>query len=226
MAEVLDLTLDELLTTTRAVRRRLDLSRPVDRSVIEKCLEIGFQAPTGENLQAWGWIAVDDPGVRAQMADIYRAGVDVFVKEQAAGQAAMDAPLDRMGMKVTDAAATKRVWDSSLYLYEHIQEVPVLVIPLLKTRFENLRLFEAASAWGSVLPAAWNFMLALRSRGLGSVWTTGHLWCEKEMTKLLGLPADNTQVGMFPVAYTKGTHFKPAPRGPVQDVLRWNRWGD
>lgn len=222
MDEVLDLSLDELLTTTRAVRKRLDLDRPVDRSVIEKCLEIGFQAPSGENLQAWGWVAVDDPAVRAQMADIYRAGVDVFVKEQAA--AAEDRPLERMGMKVTDEGATKRVWDSSLYLYEHIQEVPILVVPLLKTRYENLRLFEAASAWGSVMPAAWNFMLALRSRGLGSVWTTGHLWCEKEMTELLGLPANNTQVGMFPVAYTKGTDFKPARRGPVSDVLHWNGW--
>ncbi|MEU1548364.1 nitroreductase family protein [Nocardia sp. NPDC005745] len=235
MTEILDLSPDELLTTTRAVRRRLDLNRPVDRSVIEKCLEIGFQAPSGENTQAWGWVAVDDPAVRAQMADIYRAGVNVFVKEEAAAAEAAAAeaaaaedrqgPLDRMGMEITDVEGTQRVWESAMYLADHLQEVPVLVVPLLKTRFENLRLFEAASAWGSVMPAAWNFMLALRARGLGSVWTTAHLWCEKDMTELLGLPADNTQVGLFPVAYTKGTDFKPARRGPVRDVLHWNSWG-
>lgn len=240
MDDVLDLSIDELLTTTRAVRKRLDFDRPVSRQTIEKCLQIGFQAPSGENLQGWGWVAVDDPAIRAQMGDIYRAGVDTFVKESTQmadevdvkdlvegydqSQAKAEGPVARMGMEVTDAAATSKVWESSLHLYHHIQEAPVLVLPLLKARFDTFRLFEAASAWGSVLPAAWNFMLALRSRGLGSTWTTGHLWCDKDMTDLLGLPPDNTQVGLFPVAYTKGTSFKPARRGPVQDVLHWNGW--
>lgn len=228
--QVLDLTLDELLTTTRAVRKRLDLTRPVDRSVIERCLEIGFQAPTGENLQAWGWVAIDDPAMRMKVAEIYRAGHETFMKLEAEAQAAKAAaqeahgPLDRMGMEVTDVEGNARVIASAVYLYEHIHEVPVLVIPMLKARVEGLELFETASTWGSVLPACWNFMLALRARGLGSVWTTAHLWHEKDMTELLELPPNNTQVGLFPVGYTKGINFKPASRGPVKDVLRWNSW--
>lgn len=225
-SEVLDFSPDELLTTTRAVRRRLDLTRPVARSMIEKCLEIGLQAPSGENTQAWAWVAVDDPAVKAQVADIYRAGVGVFMKElETAAAEGREGPLERMGMTITDPGSNNKIMDSASYLYEHLHEVPVMVIPLLRTRFENLRLFEAASTWGSVMPAAWNFMLALRSRGLGSVWTTGHLWCEEAMADLLDLPANTTQVGLFPVAYTIGTDFRPARRGPVKDVLSWNRWG-
>lgn len=225
-APLLALSPEELLTTTRAVRRRLDLERPVARSVIETCLEIGLQAPSGENTQAWGWVAVDDPAVRTRMADIYRAGVAVFMSEiESAAAEGRDGPLERMGMRITDPGSNQKVMASADHLYQHLHEVPVLVIPLLRTRFEGLRVFEAASTWGSVMPAAWNFMLALRSRGLGSAWTTGHLWCEKDMAELLGLPENTTQVGMFPVAYTIGTDFKRARRGPVREVLSWNRWG-
>ncbi|WP_442928970.1 nitroreductase family protein [Mycobacterium sp. MS1601] len=229
MDDVLDLSLDELLTTTRAVRKRLDFDRPVSRQTIERCLQIGFQAPSGENLQAWGWVAVDDPKIRAQMGDIYRAGVDTFVKEstQAAddidvkdlvesydqSQAKDEGPVARMGMEVTDAAGTSKVWESSLHLYHHIQEAPVLVVPLLKARFDTFRLFEAASAWGSVLPAAWNFMLALRSRGLGSTWTTGHLWCDKDMTDLLGLPPTTPRSGFSPSPTQKAPASSPHAAG-------------
>lgn len=221
----MDLTPDELLTTTRAVRRRLDLERPVPRAVVEECLEIAFQAPNGENSQPWAWVVVDDPGIRAAMAEVYRAGIGEFSAELNRAHAeGRPGPLERMGMEVPVGDDTARILGSADHLRRRLQDVPVLAVPMLRTRTEGATLFEAASVWGSVLPAAWSFMLALRSRGLGSAWTTAHLLREKDMSELLGVPDGWTQVGLFPVAYTVGTDFRPGRRGSLRDAVAWNRW--
>ncbi len=212
----LELGADELLTTTRAVRRRLDLERPIERALVEACLHIAFQAPNGSNQQRYDWLLVDDAGLRAEMAAIYRAGLADRVEASRA---------ERGGPAATESEAQARMSASVHHLLEHLHEVPVLVVPTIGGRLEGASVFEQASLWGSVLPAVWSFMLALRARGLGSAWTTVHLYREAEMAELLGIPGDRvTQVGLFPVAYTIGTDFRPADRSKSASSIHWNHW--
>jgi nitroreductase len=214
---MLDLTPDELLTTTRSVRRRLDLSRPVERALVEECLHLAFQAPNGSNLQLYDWVLVDDPTVRAAMATIYRAGMQDQI-DGGVTAARRDPPSDA-------AAWQSPITASVFHLRDHLHEVPVLVVPTVSGRLDGTSIFDQASRWGSVLPAVWSFMLALRTRGLGSTWTTVHLHREQAMAELLGIPAlDVTQVGLFPVAYTIGTTFRRADRAKSASSIRWNHW--
>jgi nitroreductase len=214
---VLDLTPDEVLTTTRAVRRRLDTSRPVARALVEKCLEIALQAPNGSNMNTWRWIAVDDRATIEAMAGIYDAALDDYVKSLGSA----------VGKSYAGAAVPgfEKIGASVQHLREHMREMPMLLLPLFAGRTEAASTFFQASQWGSIVQAVWSFMLALRARGLGSCWTTGHLHREAQMAELLGIPKERfTQVGLFPVAYTQGTAFKPAWRLPPSEVLRWNRF--
>ena len=202
---------DEVLTTTRAVRRRLDLARPVPRAVVEECLRLALQAPNGGNGQDWRWVLVDDPAVRAALAALYRAGLRDHVAR------------DR-SHEPEQLPSDARMAASVQYLAEHLQDVPVLVVPTVAYRYGSATTFQQASKWGSILPAVWGLMLAPRSRGLGSAWTTVHLYREREVAELLGIPDGQTQAGLFPVAYTLGTDFSPARRAEPDVVARWNRW--
>jgi nitroreductase len=206
--------IDDVLTTTRAVRKRLDLSRPVDRPVIEQCVDLALQAPNGSNQQTWRWVIVDDPDVRHDLVAIYAAAMDDYINRDRRGS-----PPPR-----TDSSpARQRMIESVLWLRQHFDEVPVLVVPTVGGRTDGGSIFQQASRWGSIIPAIWSFMLALRSRGLGSAWTTLHLHREREAADLLGIPYDhNMQAGLFPVAYTLGTSFKSASRVPAADVIGWN----
>ena len=207
----LNLSIDEVLTTTRSVRKRLDLEKPVPREVLLECLDLALQAPTGSNTQGWQWVFVDDPEKKKALADIYRTNATPY----------LDQPKPEYG-DVRDEQRP-RVTDSAKYLNEHLHEVPVMLIPCLEGRPEGT----GAGFWGSLLPAVWNFMLALRSRGLGSAWTTLHLLGdgEKRAAELLGIPFDKySQGGLFPIAYTKGTDFRPAERLPAEQVSHWNGW--
>jgi nitroreductase len=204
---------DRLLTTTRAVRKRLDLSRPVPRDVLLECLRIAVQAPTGGNSQRWRWVIVDDPDKRAGLAELYRKSHDPYL---AAGRAARAA---------AGVEGGERVADSSSYLSDHLHEVPVHVIPCLLDRLPAGASVGDTSGWyGSIHPAVWSFMLALRSRGLGSVFTTLHLAYEREAGELLGIPDTVTQTALIPVAYYSGDDFKPAARRPVEEITYWNEW--
>lgn len=212
MAElVLPLSVDEVLTTTRAVRRRLDLERPVPRSVLEECLRIAFQAPNGSNAQDWRWVLVDDPALRGQVAECYRAGLADHLARDRSGEP--EAP-----------NTMARGAESVAWLVEHLHRVPVLLVPTVTDRYGTATTFQQASRWGSILPAVWSFHLALRSRGLGSVWTTLHLYREAEVADLLGIPAGHTQVGLFPIAYTLGTDFRAADRSISETRIGWNRF--
>jgi nitroreductase len=214
VTELLPLTPDELLTTTRAVRKRLDLERPVGRDVIEECIEIALQAPSGSNRQAWQWVPVDDPDTKARIADLYGEVFDSY-EPRSGGYTEGDTRAERR------AAVTA----SSIHLRDHLHEVPVLLVVYQEGRIEELPLGSHPGFWGSVVPAVWSFMLALRARGLGSTWTTMTCRREKEMAEVLGVRhEDYTQVGLFPVAYTLGTDFKPAPRLDPSSVIHWNRW--
>lgn len=205
---------DELLSTTRSVRKRLDLDRPVEREVILDCLRLAVQAPTGGNRQGWRWIVVTDEAKRAQLGDLYRRGGAAYYERiRAAGFE-----------PTTDAnQQANRVRTSSEYLVEIIDRVPALVIPCIEGRIKNVE--DAAGFFGSIHPAVWNFQLALRSRGLGSTFTTFHLAFEQEAAEILGVPANVTQAAMLPVAYTKGTSFKPAERPPIEEITYWDGWG-
>jgi nitroreductase/ketosteroid isomerase-like protein len=216
--DVAEHPVDEVLTTTRAVRKRLDLARPVPREIVEECLALALQAPNGSNAQRWRWVLVDDPEVRRQLAGIYVAAMDDFVQRPRPETSSGDTP----DYTTPDA---QRMASSVYHLREHFHEVPVLVVPTIAPRTDRSSMFNQASVWASIIPAVWSFMLALRSRGLGSAWTTLHLHREQEAADLLGIPYDTQmQAGLFPVAYTLGDDFKPAPRQPVGQVARWNRY--
>ncbi len=204
---------DELLATTRAVRKRLDLGRPVPREVIEECLALAVQAPTGSNSQTWRWVVVDDAGKRKGLADLYRKSADAYLK-QAGAEA------EQRG-----DAQTGRVFDSAVFLAEHLHEVPVHLIPCVQGRpSPETPPAMLAGLYGSIFPAVWSFQLALRARGLGSTLTTLHLAYEREAAELLGLPDTVLQVGLLPVGYTVGTDFKRATRPPVSTITHWNGW--
>jgi nitroreductase len=205
---------DALLSTTRAVRKRLDLTKPVPREVILDCIRLSQQAPTGSNAQTWRWLVVTDAGLKKEIARVYREGGAQYL-EMARKTAAGGDP------------QTKRVYDSAFWLLDHLADVPVHVIPCVIGRPPaSAPVVAHASVYGSIFPAVWSFQLALRSRGLGSVLTTLHLFREEEVAKLLGIPEGVAQVGLLPVGYTKGTDFKPAARPAPDTITRWNRWSD
>jgi nitroreductase len=203
---------DALLTTTRTVRRRLDFDRPVERSVVEECARLAFQAPTGGNSQGWGWVFVDDVLTKERMAEIYRAGFVDHGNRDKADESPAYPSNPRMTLSVR-------------YLADNLERAPVLLVPTIDRRYGRVTTFQQASRWGSILPAVWSFMLALRSRGLGSAWTTIHLYREADMAELLGIPfPENTQAGLFPIAYTTGGSFHPADRELSEKRIFWNRW--
>ena len=213
---------DQLLTTTRAVRKRLDFERPVDLALVKECLEIALQAPTGSNAQGWHFLVVTDAGKRRALAELYRKAWEVY---RTLPVAAHHVHADDPSMTAVQA----RVVASAQHLADNLERVPVHVIPCVAGRVEAvpppLAVLAQASAYGSILPAVWSFMLAARARGLGTSWTTLHLWHEPEAAALLGIPDDVTQCALIPVAHVKGRpEFRPGPRKPLDGVLHLDRW--
>ena len=214
MAFTVPLNPDELLTTTRTVRKRLDLSRPVPAELIRECLTIALQAPSGSNRQGWHWIVVTDPGQRQAIGAVYRRATERYLASAgAAGKLFAGDP--------ARAQVQRRVGDSVAYLAERMGDVPVLVLPCIQGRLGD---GNQAGLWGSLLPAAWSYMLAARARGLGTAWTTLHLAHEDEVAGILGLPADVHQGVLIPTGYYTGTGFNPAARQPLDEVVHWDRW--
>jgi len=207
---------DRLLTTTRSVRKRLDFTRPVPRETIERCLEIALQAPTGSNAQGWHFYVVTEPEKKQALAALYRKAFELY-----AGNPALRPQYEAADPR---SAQAPRVHDSAAHLAEHLHEAPALVVFCVDGRVENAGVLAQASIYGSILPAAWSFMLALRARGLGSAWTTLHLMYEKDAAAILGIPDHVTQCALLPVAWTKGGDFRPARRLPLANVLHWDRW--
>lgn len=201
---------DHLLATTRSVRKRLDLERPVEREVLLECIRLAVQAPTGGNSQTWRWMVVDDPDKIAALGELYERAAKAYL------------PLYRSGPTLSDQ--TERVLDSADYLGEVMGRVPAMVIPVSTGRLTTEMPAAAAAYYGSIVPAVWSFQLALRSRGLGSCYTTLHLMEEALANEILGMPDDVTGVALLPVAYTVGTDFKPARRGPVERITYFNEW--
>jgi nitroreductase len=211
-------TVDHLLTTTRSVRKRLDFSRPVDPTVIERCIAIALQAPTGSNMQGWHFLVVTDAAKRAGIAELYRKAFEIYAN-------APETMRPVIGEDDPRFAQTERIVESASYLAQRMHEAPLLVIPCIEGRVENAGVLAQASIYGSILPAVWSFMLALRARGLGSAWTTLHLMFERDATALLGIPDHVTQTALLPVAYFSGADFKPAKRLAPTERTYWNGWG-
>jgi nitroreductase len=198
--------IDHLLSTTRAVRKRLDLDRPVPPEVVAECLRLAIQAPTGSNRQGWHWVVVTDADKRAALAEMYRPGFGPYMDRARSGSQGLT-----------------RVGESALWLAERLEQVPVHVIPCIDDYTKG---GAHAGVWASIYPAVWSFQLALRSRGLGSVLTTLHLPRARDAAELLGIPDGVLQAGLVPVAYYTGDDFKPAKRHPVEAVTSWNQWGN
>jgi nitroreductase len=212
MSEHLNLTADEVLTTTRAVRKRLDFSRPVDKDVVRECLELAVQAPSASNRQDWHFIFVTEPEKREQLADIYRRGAEISYASR-----------DNEDLALSEDK--RRVRESSQYLIANMAKAPVLFIPCIEGRTDDAPIDRQASRWGTIIPAMWSFMLAARNRGLGTCLTTMHLILEQEAADVLGIPYQEImQVGLIPIAYTVGTDFKPAKRQPLETVMHWEGW--
>ena len=216
MSATLPLSLDELLSTTRAVRKRLDFDRPVPRDLVTECIDLAFQAPTGSNRQGWHFMVVEDAAKKQALQDMYGRFFDPYVGAAKPQYAEGDTRGERQS-KVTDSAT---------FLRQNMHRAPYLVIPLLEGRAtEGWNSMTQASYWGSILPAFWSFMLAARARGLGTAWTTLHLPAEQEAADILGIPFDKfTQGGLTPLAYTVGTDFKRAPRLDSSPLIHWDTW--
>jgi len=207
----LNLSVDQVLSTTRSVRKRLDITRPVPRELIDECLELALQAPNGINQNTWRFIVVDDPAVIAKLGKLYKEVVAEHSKALTAN--------------VAHLPGEDKVLDSAMALVEKIEKMPALLIPLAAGRPEGKAAPEWASMYGSIIQATWSFLLALRERGLGSVWMSAGTRREKEAAEILGIPMDKyTQIGWFPIAYTIGTDFKKAWRKPVPEVRTYNKF--
>lgn len=201
---------DYILTTTRSVRRRLDLERVVERDVVRECLEIAVQAPNASNRQTWRWLAIDDPEVRAAVAELYASETIPKIERRRA---------------LTEDPQTLRVLDSAMHLAQVLAQVPVLIVPWLDEPLDGPRATSQVAFYGSIFPAIWSLQLALRSRGLGSTLTTPFgSKAEPLYRELLGLPDGGTPIALVPVAHTIGVDFRPAKRSPVEEITRWNRW--
>jgi nitroreductase len=220
----LNLSAEELLSTTRAVRQRLDFDRPVGEELIKECIEIALQAPTGGNTQGWQFVAVFDAEKRAALGDLYRKGWAIY--KEANGSVFDLAKKTGAG---TGRDQMVRVARSADYLADNLERVPVLIIPCIAGRTDQMAGPAAgvalASVYGSILPATWSYMLAARNRGLGTCWTTVHLMHEQEAAEILEIPyAEVTQCALIPTAYSIGTEFKPAQRKPLDGVLHIDSW--
>jgi nitroreductase len=219
MPAILPLGPDDLLSTTRSVRKRLDLERPVEPELVRECIELAAQAPTGGNNQGWHFVVVTDEAKRRQLGQWYAEGFAMMYGDPDAVEARM--PAD----DPAHAATTKRVISSAQYLADHMAEVPVHVIPVIEGRTDKAPVAMQAAIWGSLLPAAWSFMLAARSRGLGTCLTTLHLIHEEDAAELLGLPRHVMQGALIPVAHTLGgTDFKPGPRRDLDRIIHHDTW--
>ena len=216
---LIDLTPDELLKTTRSVRKRLDLTKPVPMAIIEECMDLALQAPTSTYGENWRFMIVTDPDKKRAIANWYKKGHELFIIRKNLLQ----------GESKDVSSPENRVLSSINYLAENLQDIPALMVPCILGRLDSedvaYNVQYQATMYASIIPAVWNFMLAARARGLGTCWTTLHLPFEQEVGSILGIPVqDVTQIAMIPIAYTLGTKFKSASRRPLHEVMRLNKW--
>jgi len=216
---LLPLTPDELLSTTRAVRKRLDFTKPVPDDLVRECVALAMQSPSGSNNMTMQFVVVRDADKRAAIGEIYRQSYGVYTTLDGIYIGSIDKGSDEAN------AQQRRSASSADFLGEHMGEAPVLIIPCIQGRVDGLPGMMAASALGNVRPAMWSLMLAARARGLGTCWTTLHLMQEQAVAEILGVPFESVQqVCLSPLAYTSGTDFKPAARPEPDTIIHWDTW--
>ena len=206
-----------MLTTTRTVRKRLDFDRPVPRELLLECLDVALQAPTGSNSQGWQFVIVTEPEKKRVIADFYRKSWEVY----STSRGPRYSPEDLRRVQLS------RVASSAQFLADHMDEVPAMVIPCIEGRVDKpgATSLDIAGLYGSILPAAWSFLLAARDRGLVGAWTTLHLKYEREVAELLGIPYERyTQAVLLTIGFSTGGDFKPAHRIPVDSIVHWEGW--
>jgi nitroreductase len=227
--------IDEILTTTRTVRRGMDLTRPVARELIDECLGIALHAPNASNRQQWRFVLLDDPRLKDAVATYYRraaaARAESLRAESLRAESLRAESLRAESLRAESLrdgapmdAARHRIESSVSYLAQHLHEVPCLVLAGMRGRPPaGAALAQQASYWGSIFPALWSFMLAARSRGLVSALTTVHLAYEREVAEAIGIPRDEiAQAALIPVAHALRPRSRPAARRPVSEVAGWN----
>ena len=215
----LNLSADEVLTTTRAVRKRLDLTRPVPDDLVRECVALAMQSPSGSNSMTMQFVVVRDAAKRAAIGEIYRQCYGIYTKLDGVYIGSID-------KGDADAnAQQRRSATSADHLGEHMGEAPALIIACTIGRGDNQPGMVSASAMGNVLPAMWSLMLAARARGLGTCWTTLHLMQEQAVAEIVGIPFESVQqVCMSPMAFTTGTDFKATVRPPADSIIHWDTW--
>ncbi len=216
---LLPLSAEELLTTTRGVRKRLDFSRPVERAVLRACVATALQAPSGSNRWALQFVIVTDPERRKAIGDAYRAGYETYRSLDGVYIGSID-----KGDPERDAQQ-QRTAGSADYLAENFGEAPAIVAACSPGRADEGPAIRKTTMLGSVMPGMWSFMLAARLRGLGTCWTTVGLFEEEATAAALGIDPEAVTIGAIsPVAYTEGTEFKPALRPDPDEVIHWDQW--
>lgn len=217
---LLPLDADQLLTTTRAVRKRLDFSRPVEDSVIRECVDIAMQSPSGSNNMTMQFVVVRDEAKRKAIGEVYRQCYEIYRSLDGIYIGSIEKSNDAENEQQSRSAS------SADFLGEHMGDAPALVIACnVGSRVEGAPAMMAASMMGNVLPAMWSFMLAARARGLGTAWTTVHLMMEQQVADIVGIPFETVQQAcLSPLAYTKGTDFKPAERPNADSIIHWDTW--
>jgi nitroreductase len=215
---LLDLSADDVLNTTRAVRKRLDFSRPVEDDVIRECVATAMQAPSGSNLMTMQFVVVKDAEKRQAIGEVYKQCWAIY----------SSTPMFAGAIKKegdSEQAQQDRVVDSATYLSEHMADAPALVLGCTAGRIDGAPAMMSASVMGNILPGMWSFMLAARARGLGTAWTTISLMMEKEVADIVGIPFDEIQQAcLTPLAYTVGTDFKRALRPDPDTIIHWDTW--
>jgi len=213
----LPLSFDEVLTTTRTVRKRLDLERPVEREVLEECFRIAQQAPSGSNMQSFHFMVVSDPDKRAALGDLFRRGLEQY----------RTSPIALYNLAYPDQSqveAAPRIIESLEHLADRVEQVPVHVFPCIQFPLDRVPVTMMGGIMGSIIPAVWSYMLAARSRGLGTCWSNMHSYFSDEADEIIGLPDGVTQIACILTAYSLGTEFKAATRRPLDDIVHWDRW--
>lgn len=201
---------EHLLRTTRSVRRRLDFERPVEPEVIEACIDVATQAPTGLDREAWRFVVVTEPEKKREIGAVYRQAFESLVADWPRTAPGVEPPPPRPAYRE---------------LAERMHELPVLILVCMQGEPDRSDRARQVAFYGSILPAAWSLMIALRARGLGATWTTLHLREEEAAARILGIPEGVTQTVLLPVAYTKDARLRPAQRKPAREVTFWNEWG-
>ena len=191
---------DEVLSTARSVRRKLDFGRPVEREVLLECIEVAVQAPTGAMGENWRFIVVETPDVKAEIATLYRDVLNEIVATRG------------IPMKPTLAAHAERM-----------HEMPAMIFVCMEGE-PDANFSSHVGYYGSILPAAWSLMLALRARNIGTTWTTLLSARQEAVGNILGLPDNWRQVVMLPVGYTKDAVLRRADRVPAHEITFFNGW--